>query len=152
MTNRLKTIYISGPIAALDDEGKTPSLELMKQRKNKFAEVAAVSAEHHGGRVNIINPVEVPACTPERSFCDAEYAVSNQHSWQCYMRHDVRELCLADEIVMLDGWEKSPGATAEFRVAEMLMIPAMFWDDKKNMASTFPSNDAALDYVMGTHR
>ena len=55
-----------------------------------------------------INPAEI---NPDTSM-----------SWQQCMRTDIAELVKCDAIHMLDGWEKSKGATLEAHIAERLEL------------------------------
>jgi len=64
--------------------------------------------------------------------CEVENPINNQRPlffdlkedamelWQYQMRKAVSQLTLCDSIVMLNGWEKSKGATIELWLAHML--------------------------------
>jgi len=54
----------------------------------------------------IINPAEVNADPTAK--------------WEDCMRADIRELVTCDGIALLDGWEKSRGATLEHHIASAL--------------------------------
>ncbi len=46
--------------------------------------------------------------------------------WQQCMREDIRELVTCDEIVMLQGWENSKGATLEHHIAKTLGLKVIY--------------------------
>lgn len=46
--------------------------------------------------------------------------------WQQCMRADIRELVTCDEIVMLQGWENSKGATLEHHIAQTLGLKVIY--------------------------
>lgn len=45
-----------------------------------------------------------------------------------YMRRAVRLLLWSDEIWMLPGWERSPGAYAEWHIAKQLSMPIHYFN------------------------
>ena len=45
------------------------------------------------------------------------------HRW--YMREALHQLATADLLAMLPGWERSQGASIEWRIAELLGLPAL---------------------------
>jgi hypothetical protein len=45
------------------------------------------------------------------------------HSWECYLRHDMIELLQCDGVALLDNWHLSPGARAEFDLANTVGLP-----------------------------
>lgn len=141
----MRQIYISGPIAMLDGNGQHPSEELINERKQKFYQVADALAQW--GKWDPVNPLHVPPCSPNRPYCGGAYGEQN-HDWQCYLRHDIIALMKCDAILMLPDWERSPGATAEFKVAEMIMIPAMFWSDSDGVTD-FPQGIDAYNMAFG---
>lgn len=106
-------IYIAGPISA--DIGIP--LEEKIQRFHD-AEASLRSRGHE-----VINPltVETDTCPGE---CNPDGHVGQEgvptHSWACFMRHDIRALLLCDTIALLPGWETSPGARLEVRIAREL--------------------------------
>ena len=60
-------------------------------------------------------------------------ATSKKDTWEGYMREGIAALVDADCVVMLDGWEKSRGASLERIVAFELGIPIYYekelqWD------------------------
>lgn len=68
-----------------------------------------------------------PADIPPGSMHTADGCTPDKHAWRCWMRKDLEEMvkrCTA--ILMLPGWEDSPGARAELAVAEMLGFTVIF--------------------------
>lgn len=50
-------------------------------------------------------------------------------AWGWYMRHALRMVLDADGLALLDGWEKSKGATLEVHVAQRLGLVVALLDD-----------------------
>lgn len=50
-------------------------------------------------------------------------------SWNQFMRSGITQLMRCDAIVMLPGWEKSRGATAEHTIAKLIDIPVLQLDE-----------------------
>jgi hypothetical protein len=50
----------------------------------------------------------------------AEINPNPNATWSECMRADIRELVTCDAIVLLDGWQKSRGASLEFLIAQRL--------------------------------
>ena len=85
--------YVAGPMTGY------PQLNYPK-----FAEV---SARLRAMGFDVVSPAELnPITTPYREA----------------MINDILALVYCDHIVMLDGWEKSKGATLEHHIAEVLNI------------------------------
>lgn len=114
--------YLSGPIEALDALGNKPTPALIEARKSRFGKVKA-QLEQMGRE--IVSPIEVEACGGDFWFCDG--ASTGKHTWNCYLRYDVAALAMCHYIVMLEGWERSPGAQLELKVAILLDICPLFW-------------------------
>lgn len=124
--------YISGPIASPDSAGNKPEPSLIESRKVRFGEVAKIITRP--GR-EIVNPIDIKACGDEYLFCDGWRG--GEHNWSCYLRYDIRELVMCNYIVMLEGWHRSPGALAELKIALMLEICPLFWEDSTNWWTPF---------------
>lgn len=105
----VKRIYLSGPITSDPDH------------RAHFAQAAQVVIEQGN---DPINPIDIgPGC---KDFSCLEHdppAGEGKHTWSCYMKADVAAMVLCDGVVLLKGWEKSPGAQAEQFIARMLRIP-----------------------------
>jgi hypothetical protein len=93
-------IYISGPISAMPNGNRE--------------EFAAAAAHLRKQGFEVINPHELTEGMdfhPERDYEEI-------------MRLDVAEMVLkAREVVTLNGWENSPGATREVAIARLMKIP-----------------------------
>jgi hypothetical protein len=112
--------YISGRISGTDN----PSPEVVQQRIRRFSEVTVLLPYDAD---QIVNPVEVGACTPEDPWCGGVH--NEEHSWSCYMRFDIAALMRCDRIVMLAGWQESRGARLERYIAEQLGMEVLYWSD-----------------------
>lgn len=93
-------IYISGPMTGLPDFNRS-----------RFDEVAR---ELRFRGYVVLNPAEnpLPRCG----------------TWQGWMRMALRQLCKADCVVMLEGWQSSRGALMEKRLADDLGIPVQAYE------------------------
>lgn len=132
------SIYIAGPIMAPGATGGLPNDLEVAQRRRKFDEVAEIIRRNVGSTTNVVNPLYVPACRVERAtpVCEGieDGPLGRKHSWQCYLRHDLEQLVMCNEVVMLEGWRESPGATVEYQVACMLRLEISFWCNKHTSA------------------
>lgn len=90
----MKRIYIAGPMTGFD-ELNFPAFH---------AAAARIRALGH----DAINPAEI---NPDASM-----------SWHDCMKTDIAALVTCDAIHLLDGWEKSKGATLEAHIAERLEL------------------------------
>lgn len=134
------SIYVSGPIMAPNPDradGLVTEI-LLKHRKKKFHEVSDEIRRHVGPTTTVINPLDIPACEMDtnKPVCDGVVngPHGRGHSWRCYLRHDLEVLVMCHEVVMLEGWEGSPGANVEKSVAEYLGLEINYWCDKDNSA------------------
>jgi hypothetical protein len=91
-------IYVAGPMRGY------PNLNFDAFNANAYA----LREEGY----EVVNPVEI---NPDPN---AEYL-------EC-MRADIKALCDCDAIYLLDGWENSEGANAEYQVARMLKLKVYF--------------------------
>lgn len=109
-------VYISGPISTLSEE----------EFKANFKRASSLVANHEHEPVN---PLEVAAC--EDNSCGSTVTFANgeyQHTWQCYVRHDIISLLKCDAICMMPGWLSSRGARVEKYVAENVGMSVLFID------------------------
>jgi hypothetical protein len=120
-------IYISGPISAT-----TPDAD-REERKARFfrcSEFIKRTYEH----MEPVNPLEVEACTDRR--CGGPEASAMQgvevydHSWECWIRYDLKALLECDAIVFLPYYEISPGAMLELTVAQSIMLNPFFANER----------------------
>ena len=94
-------LYVAGPMRNLP--------ELNFPAFNKATQMLRESG------FEVVNPVEL---NPDPN---ADYI-------EC-MRIDLKALCDCDGIYLLQGWENSEGANAEFQVARMLKLSIYFEDE-----------------------
>lgn len=94
--NEQLRVYISGPITGHDDHNR-PAFEEARALLTSVGFIPVV-------------PFDV-----------APYAEGK--SWRDYLREDLRALLECDAIYLLDGWERSPGALLESRVAHAFGLP-----------------------------
>ena len=129
------SIYVSGPIMAPGPDGRPPNSLLVDERQRKFNEVSEEIRRNVGSTTLVINPLDVEACKSGTTSptCDA-VDQDHGHTWRCYLRYDLEQLVMCHEIVMLEGWEGSPGAKVEWKVAMMLGLEISYWCDKDNSA------------------
>lgn len=65
---------------------------------------------------------------------------------------DVAQVCAADAVVVLPGWEQSTGATLEVRVARVLGRPVLSWPDMADVAAPVVSVAAEADRLVSGDR
>jgi hypothetical protein len=90
----MKRIYIAGPMTGIH-ELNFPAFHAAASRIREMGHIA-------------INPAEI---NPDKGM-----------SWKECMRTDIAALVTCDAIHLLDGWEKSKGATLEAHIAERLEL------------------------------
>ena len=75
-----------------------------------------------------VNPLDIGAChsNPTLDCIHPGELLETGHTWQCYMRYDIAILVFCQGIYMLQGWEKSKGATEELRIAQGLGLSIKF--------------------------
>lgn len=93
-------VYLSGPVSGYD----------LEERRRTFAWWTAWLERVRGW--GVVNPLEV---RPECDGCALEEV--GGHTWSCFMRWDLRAMLTCDRIVLMPGWEASPGARLEHYVA-----------------------------------
>lgn len=109
----MKRCYVAGPISGLPDV----PLDV------KLARFARAEAELIERGFEVLNPlkVEMDQCD---GHCNPDKHVGQDgkptHSWECFMRHDLRQLLTCTHIAVLPGWAESRGALIEARLATAL--------------------------------
>jgi hypothetical protein len=102
------TVYVGGPISSYGPE-----------RNWNLDGFAAMTTRLRDAGFEVINPQEL-------------HEPSESVEWSWYMRRDIPELCRADVLVLLDGWEESWGARLEnviaFELGLRIVEPADFED------------------------
>jgi hypothetical protein len=79
----------------------------------------------------VINPLEVEACHTENcgGAHDSEKG-AYRHSWECYLKYDIKAMLTCEGIYLIPGWEGSPGARLELFVAAQTGLKIYFDMDK----------------------
>lgn len=154
-------IYIAGPIMAPGADGFLPTRAEIEGRKKKFYEVYNRIRESVGNDNVVVNPLDIPACggVPTNPYlhaglpqCPSTEMGGVEHSWQCFLRYDLEKMVMCDELVMLPGWEGSPGASVEHKVAKMLGLEINFWCDVHNISHPEDGFNPACEGVTNVNR
>lgn len=87
-------VYIAGPMTGY------PELN--------YPAFAAVSARLRAQGFEVVNPAELNPIT---------------EGYRTAMKKDILALLECDHILLLDGWEKSKGASLEYHIAQVMDIP-----------------------------
>lgn len=117
----LDRIYVAGPISG--DPSRT-----FEEKAAAFERAAALLDEH--GYVGVPATYVDPSCglSPAECVASQRHEMVSQgqgkHSWECYMRSDLRALLSCDGVALLPAWELSPGARVEFNTAVSVNLPA----------------------------
>lgn len=117
-------VYLSGPISTIVPDVEH---EELKERFNSLQKWL----KRNFGHWQVVNPLTVGAC--EEMDCNGRPRENYEHSWFCYLKHDLRAMLLCDAICLLPGWELSPGAKLEQDVAFRVGLSpyyALLDDDK----------------------
>lgn len=107
-------LYISGTISS-------DPLLTFEQAKARFEEAKALLLEC---RYEVVSPIDMEGeCgrTPEECLETQRHPMPGQgqgnHSWECYLRGDIRAMLLCDGVALLPNWHLSAGARLEFNTA-----------------------------------
>lgn len=100
---RISTLYLSGPIAGIDDF------------RERFQSAEFLLAQ---AGFKVINPVNVDPINLGPGF-------EHEQIWVQWMRGDIAAMMQAHGIALLDGHENSKGAHVEKRIAFELGMPIM---------------------------
>jgi hypothetical protein len=102
----------------------------MEEKIGRFRKAEAALAELG---FEVINPLDVENdtclgdCNPLRHV--GQDGVPT-HSWECFMRHDLRELLTCDTVAILPGWAESSGARLELKVSTALKMREILLDEE----------------------
>lgn len=111
-------LYIAGPMSGLP-EYNYPAFRAAEK---------ALRAKGY----DVLNPVDIEQHNP---------TPGTPQAWEWYMRHALRMVLDADALALLDGWERSKGAsTMEHPVAQglgMTCQPLEFWLTNDWLAAPF---------------
>lgn len=91
----MKRIYLAGPMSGLENLN--------------FPTFHAETARLRALGYDVVNPAEI---NPDPLA-----------QWRDCMRQDIKQLVDCDGIALLDGWEKSRGASLEHHIAQGLGLP-----------------------------
>lgn len=75
--------------------------------------------------VDVINPAHNDGETLEKALESAGTGERPNHNWAWYMRRDLPHVMECDAICVLEGWQKSKGASLEVHVAKALGMPVL---------------------------
>lgn len=100
-------IYIAGPMRGIP-EYNFPEFNRVAQKLREAGHIA-------------LNPAE-------------KESEASAHTWEYWMREDIRMILDADALVVLEGWRTSRGATFEVYVARQLNMPV--FDENMNGVDT----------------
>lgn len=107
LESRTVTLYLSGPMTGIKDFNFPAFNYATKKLREKG--------------YNVINPAELGADTSK--------------PWEYYIRRDIELLLKADAVAVLNGWEKSKGATLEVFIAQQLGMPVYDADTMETVES-----------------
>jgi len=107
-------VYVAGPLSS--DPSRT-----FEEKAALFADASARLDE--AGYVGVPATYVDPDCGLAPDECVARQVHNmvsqgqGKHSWECYLRADLRALLLCDGVALLPAWQLSPGARLEFNTA-----------------------------------
>jgi hypothetical protein len=99
-------VYISGPVSGIANNNREAFDETEKRLLDR------------NDAALVINPVRLGQGVDSQ----CKNVFRREARWEDYMRVCIRELCRADHIVYLPGWENSRGAKLEHAIADSLGI------------------------------
>lgn len=110
---RVDTLYVSGRISGIADY-----VDVFEDATRRLEEA---------GFASVINPVEVQACRDKQCGGGIHPLTGEplDHTWECFMRHDIKALMDCDAVATLEGWEASLGAMMEVGIARQLHMPVL---------------------------
>lgn len=120
-------VYISGPISAAKDL-------TIETKHSRFYSCEDWIRNHTDWEP--VNPLKLEACQRESEFyCGGPQnnkmpdVVTFDHTWECWMRYDLKALLDCRAIALLPRWEESPGAAMECDIARTLGMTPYFTDE-----------------------
>lgn len=116
-------VYISGPIS-----GHAPNTT-REERKERFNKCERWINDHLP-EWKVVNPLKVGACV------DGACGDFDGHSWECWLRFDLKAMLDCDAIVLLPSWEDSAGALLEKQVAQSIGMAMYYADDDGRIVTT----------------
>lgn len=118
-----RRVYICGPISARIGISHERKLLRFHKAESWLKFVGYIDNQKISC---VVNPLKVePACDLPPRICAANSTRLSQsgqdgeesHAWECYMKADIAALMRCDDIALLPGWDKSPGAIEEHTLA-----------------------------------
>jgi hypothetical protein len=110
------TVYISGPVTGMRDRNRRN----FEKAHKKILEVLDIEDWKITNPMGLAMDVEYKFDCLNRTRCK-----KIKPQWEDYMRACIKELCDADCVFFIKGWEKSKGASLERHIAENLQIPCV---------------------------
>lgn len=122
------SVYVIGPISGMTE---VPLAEKIQRFHSAEAELTALG-------YRVVNPLNVkPDCDQS---CNTDGHVGQDgvptHSWECFMRHDLKELLTCDHVATLPGYKLSRGATLEIEIAMALKMKSLMLDSAGKVVNT----------------
>lgn len=99
------TIYISGCITNKDTLNPNEVL-------HKIERFEKASQRLKGAGYTVVNPCNLPHM--------------HNHSWEAYLKEDLRAMLKCDAVYMLEGWKESKGAITEYEIAKLLKLEVLY--------------------------
>lgn len=128
-------VYISGPISA-----EIPGVPRKERKQRFYACEDWILANRRDWTP--VNPLRVEACAD--MSCGGAAATQmtgvqvdnvKDHSWECWMRYDLKALLECDAIVLLPHWDRSPGANVELSIAKWVGMRVHFANSRGEIGS-----------------
>lgn len=104
-------LYLSGPISGVPD-GNQAHFNEAECRLSPF--------------FSVVNPKNLSACS-DRSCAPQDARYPGDHSWECWLRYDLKAMLDCDAVAMLAGWQSSKGAALEVEVARRVGMKTRSW-------------------------
>ena len=119
----MKTIYLCGPVTG------TEQAEYFFDKTEKKIKSAA---KNSGIEINTVNPTR--SCEPS-------------DDWFKAMKRCVRLMATCDGIALLNGWQRSKGASLELKLAQDLHIPVVYAEPPlDDLSGLFTAAPETLQY------
>lgn len=113
-------VYLSGPISS-----HVPGVDREELKRRFYSAEKWLEIERP--EWDLVNPLRVLAECGGACGGDPTNNTSHpSHSWQCWMRYDIKAMMDCDTIVMLPAWQQSSGAKVESMLAQKLHFGVFF--------------------------
>jgi hypothetical protein len=104
-------VYIAGPMSGYE-EWNFPAFFKAEEELKSIG-------------IDVINPAHNDGPNLEEAMKSAGTPERPNHTWAWYMRRDLPHVMECDAICVLEGWQKSKGASLEVHVARALGMPVL---------------------------